>query len=71
MARPADFWTVWSREKISDELTKGDSFDSAEVADEMAAELVNHHHWHETVVRDKDGVETSRHTKKAGRRKSG
>jgi hypothetical protein len=59
-------WTIWGRQKNTDELARNDSFDSAEVAEEMASELFHQYRWCQVIVRDKDGVEVKRFERMTG-----
>ena len=56
-----DYWTVWGRARAWDELSRQDSYDTLEVAKEMAEELFSYHGWFEVLVRDSKGNEVAKH----------
>lgn len=61
---PGLYWTVYGRMRKRDPLERCDSYDTEEVAIEMATELYQQYDWFEVIVRDYRGEEVKRFVRK-------
>jgi hypothetical protein len=64
---PGIWFTLWARKRRSDSLERNDSFDTQEVAQEFADELVRHHDYDRAEVRDVKGTTVYGIDKRRGR----